>query len=394
MISDKPTTTIQGTSENGLSVFQISLASRTEYYVTLTPTRNDEPAEVQAEGLYRRLAEWMQANEAQLLYERIYAETEAWEGLMEVRERMFKEVSHFDGGPAALFDGGPCEGRGISGLQVWAVSGTPVRSIEHEGRVCGRSFRGEEGEYAILSALHAEPGENRLAHAYRMFEEAAVLLQQSGFSYKTDILRTWIYLEDILAWYDEFNRARSTVYRKIGVMSSEGFLPASTGIGFRVPGGVHCVMDVLAFRRNPKATTTIRRCRNPLQNEAPEYGSAFTRGTEVTVGPMRLALVSGTASIDEAGQTVHQGDPHKQMVRTIENIRALLRQSRMAWQDIVQGTVFLPSPELRDIFRQVYEQLNLPEVPLLQVRGTVCREDLLVEIEVAAVKPFSLSPGH
>jgi len=65
-------------------------------------------------------------------------------------------------------------------------------------------------------------------------ERAAAILEQQGSSYQ-DTVRTWFYLQDILAWYRDFNGARTAAYEKFGLLprakNSPFLLPASTGIG-------------------------------------------------------------------------------------------------------------------------------------------------------------------
>jgi hypothetical protein len=43
-------------------------------------------------------------------------------------------------------------------------------------------------------------------------------------------------------------------------------------------------------------------------NEAYDYGSAFSRGMRIDLNGVSILLISGTASIDERGNTVHVGD--------------------------------------------------------------------------------------
>ena len=43
-------------------------------------------------------------------------------------------------------------------------------------------------------------------------------------------------------------------------------------------------------------------------NEAYDYGSAFSRGMRIDLNGLTILLISGTASIDDAGRTVHVGD--------------------------------------------------------------------------------------
>ena len=63
-------------------------------------------------------------------------------------------------------------------------------------------------------------------------------------------------------------------------------------------------------------------------NEAYDYGSAFSRGMRIDLNGVTILLISGTASIDERGNTVHVGDFRAQQRRTYENITKLLAVRR------------------------------------------------------------------
>ena len=82
-----------------------------------------------------------------------------------------------------------------------------------------------------------------------MFERAERILSDNGASYK-NVVRTWLYLSEILAWYPDFNKARSEKYGESGIMPGPGdttlLLPASTGIGADTPSGAAVSMDLLA----------------------------------------------------------------------------------------------------------------------------------------------------
>ncbi len=87
-------------------------------------------------------------------------------------------------------------------------------------------------------------------------------------------------------------------------------------------------------------------------NEAYDYGSAFSRGMRVDLNGITILLISGTASIDEAGRTVHVGDLRAQLRRTYDNITKLLAAEGATWHDIVRTTCYL-----RDIERD-YQAFN------------------------------------
>ena len=75
-------------------------------------------------------------------------------------------------------------------------------------------------------------------------------------------------------------------------------------------------------------------------NEAYAYAkpSSFSRGMRIDLNGLTILLISGTASIDEEGKSVHIGDFRAQMRRTFDNITGLLESEGCTWHDIVRTT--------------------------------------------------------
>lgn len=126
-------------------------------------------------------------------------------------------------------------------------------------------------------------------------------------------------------------------------------------------------------------------------NEAYSYGSAFSRGMRIDLKGLTILLISGTASIDEHGNTVHVGDLRAQVRRTFDNITGLLASEGATWHDIVRTTCYL-----RDIERDYkafneeraafYKEQGLDPLPASTgIQAILCRPDLLVEIEAIAM---------
>jgi 2-iminobutanoate/2-iminopropanoate deaminase len=128
-------------------------------------------------------------------------------------------------------------------------------------------------------------------------------------------------------------------------------------------------------------------------NEAFHYErpSSFSRGMRIDIGNVAILLISGTASIDDKGETVHVGDFRAQMRRTLKNITALLAAEGATWKDIVRTTCYL-----RDIDRDYkefneertafYKQQGLDPLPASTgIQAKLCRPELLVEIEAIAM---------
>jgi len=128
-------------------------------------------------------------------------------------------------------------------------------------------------------------------------------------------------------------------------------------------------------------------------NEAYDYAkpSSFSRGMRIDLNGLVILLISGTASIDEEGKSVHIGDFRAQMRRTYQNITRLLESEGCTWHDIVRTTCYL-----RDIDRD-YEAFNEERTAFFKEQGLdplpastgiqakLCRPELLVEIEAIAM---------
>src|SRR5690348_2866726 len=126
-------------------------------------------------------------------------------------------------------------------------------------------------------------------------------------------------------------------------------------------------------------------------NEACSYGSAFSRGLRIDLNGLSILLISGTASIDDQGNTVHVGDLRAQTRRTFNNIKGLLAADGATWKDIVRTTCYL-----RDIERDYkafneertafYNEQGLEPLPASTgIQAILCRPDLLIEIEAIAM---------
>lgn len=152
-----------------------------------------------------------------------------------------------------------------------------------------------------------------------------------------------------------------------------------------------------SFKETPGPTRVER---TPIEapevlNEAYAYAkpSSFTRGLRVKLGTVDLLLISGTASIDEEGNSVYIGDFRAQLWRTYRNITTLLESEGASWQDIIRTTCYLRDIE-RDYkdFNEVRTQflgwLGLDPLPASTgIQARLCREELLVEIEAMAALP-------
>jgi enamine deaminase RidA (YjgF/YER057c/UK114 family) len=296
------------------------------------------------------------------------------------------EPTYVEGLPA---DGGLGSLAGIHVVAARAVNGGG-RWLEPEGRACGRLVESPNAhllslcDVGVLAPRRAalDPADETSV----TLRAAETALSGEGWSFG-EVCRTWFYLRDILDWYDGFNCARNEAFRRMGLMvpGCDDTIPASTGIGGRSARGGSCALDLLAVR--PKATARFERRRlyNVRQNEATAYGSAFARGVCLDLGAMRYVFVSGTAAIDEHGASVHPGDFRAQVVCTLENVAALLEGAGAGLVDVAQATAFVKRPEDVETFRHLARASGLSDVPTVTTLADVCRDELLFELDAAAV---------
>ncbi len=128
-------------------------------------------------------------------------------------------------------------------------------------------------------------------------------------------------------------------------------------------------------------------------NEAYDYQkpSSFSRALSLSFGEYKVVLISGTASVDEHGASVHIGDFRAQCWRTFRNITELLKAEEMTWHDIVRTTCYLRDmsrdyEDFNTVRTYFYDWLKLDPLPASTgIQTGICREDLLVEIEAIAV---------
>jgi len=129
-------------------------------------------------------------------------------------------------------------------------------------------------------------------------------------------------------------------------------------------------------------------------NEAYHYPkpSAFSRGMRVDLANETMLFISGTASVNECGDTINAGDFKAQCFRMYENVTALLAGEGADWHDIAKTTIYIA--DMRN-----YAEFNEVRCAYLDAKGVfpypastcvearICRPDLLIEMDAIAIIP-------
>lgn len=367
----------------------------TEYYVTAAVDDPGVTLDVVHER-YFELAALVASKRIQPIQEKVYGRVDAKPDILAARANEFGRHGLDASLPVTFMQGMPVAGGLFGGVQLWGIvprdpASTTVESLPTPGLASARLWTGPGFRMLYQPAVLGHHANGTMpdcpsGQARRMLTNASSALGTHGFRYP-QVIRTWIYLARLLDWYGEFNRVRTAHHDNEGLRgdSDRAVFPASTGIQ-GTPGEAECCMDVLAL--DADATGRVRA--RPIlgsQRQPPafSYGSAFSRGMSLEMDGRQVVYVSGTASIDRDGRSIHVGDPEAQAFETLLNIGALLEEQGGSLEHICMATLFCKTPEAYEAYTGVTKLLHAPVFPTIPVQADVCRSDLLVEIEAVAL---------
>jgi len=361
--------------------------SFSEAYLTVAASGHAAPR-LEAAALYEQLARVVSERGIEPVQEKIYGPVAERGSVLAARQAVLRSAG-LENHPCTYIDGRPGETRDVTGVQLWGIVPKPGCGVTVATRrgdfATGRVIRGRDFEILHLSQLVGGQGTG-VPQAEAMFRQAARALHECGYRYR-HVVRTWIYLDRILTWYDDFNRARSAFHAGEGLdgrVDGTPF-PASTAIQGRC-GAEGCCMDLLAVRPRDGASVDIRPVLGSRrQPDAFVYGSGFARAISLGIEGRRTLFVSGTASIDIAGRTAHPGDREGQALETLRSLEALLEEQGGRLRDIAAGTLFHKDGETLVAYRAIAQRLGLAHLPLIPVLSDVCRPELSIEIEAVAL---------
>lgn len=348
-----------------------------ELYLTARPGTSGSCAQ-EGREIFAAIRDVLTENDAWLCQERVFAPRADVAALSEIRRREYGPLA--DGVEPAFL--AAQDGPGVMpGVQVYAIAGLDKPRIVSAGDSRARIFGSGDLQWLTASGLSAAQAGDGSAQVREIFHKTKRLLAEAGGTMHS-VARTWVFMDDILRWYDDFNRVRTEFFKQERLLGPgvQSRLPASTGIGVSPANGARCAIDVLAAI-GPGARVACHEAAGKQQS-ANEYGSAFARAAVLATPAGRSILVSGTAAIDAAGKTCFRDNPSAQIQMTIENITAVIQQLSARACDVVQAMAYCAGPEVREEFLARWKAL-VPW-PCLVMLGDVCRDDLLFEVEVTA----------
>jgi enamine deaminase RidA (YjgF/YER057c/UK114 family) len=358
----------------------IESTGTTEIYISAAPSEK-APIEEHAADIFSGISDILRSNKAYIFQERIFATQEVMDTITKARSDVYTKLD--DGvAPSLLVQQEGLFGP-IGGVQVHSIiSEEKPEIVTLNETPCGRIVRLSDRAFLSLSSISDEQGEQANTHAQAMLEKAESALSKFGADFLS-VPRTWMWLKDILSWYDEFNQVRNEFFTERGLIGegTRQSMPASTGIGLGPSGGGDCAMDLTAVLKPVDCTKYLQA--GGKQQSALDYGSAFSRASKTDTPAGQTVYVSGTASIDADGETTNIGDAAGQIKATIENVQAVLADMHCVDEDVVHVIAYCKTTDVERIFNDSFRD-TIPW-PWITVICDICRDDLLFEIEATAM---------
>lgn len=366
-----------------------SLRGSHGHYWLVVPGRSDLPPDSSAHDAFAWVADIVQSRELAIVHERLFGSSAYADLILASRAAALASLGDPQQSPLTFIEGHPPWGRGFTGTLIHCVERGTLSIQPHvisEGGVPrGRRWRRGGADYVTLQNISAgRTGENPFEAVQEVFARAERLLRQVGLDYSA-VVRTWFVLSEILRWYEDFNRSRDRSYATIAFhgASAKGCrpLPASTGVGGRSVSGEACTLDLLAVSAEGRRDAETLFLDNPSQKTPNTYGSAFSRAVSVTMQTYSLFELSGTAAIDESGQSLHRGDTASQIRSTLGTVESLLKESQLSLSDLCAATAYLKHPTDLPVLEDTLRRMGLAGLPVLPVVSDICRDELLFEID-------------
>ncbi len=222
--------------------------------------------------------------------------------------------------------------------------------------------------------------------AYRELLDAVKATQHSR------LVKVWNYFGDINNGADDSEKYRQFSIGREQAFQDQGInhecAPTATAIGTQGDSGLALIALVSNGGFSP--------VENPRQvsayNYPREYGPSspkFSRGGFVAFNNHKLFLISGTAAI-VGHQTNFPNDSSLQLDETIKNLGSLCDAISARVHDETQFVldeksvlrVYVKDPmDYLAIRQKIEREMNLDPQNVVFLQGTICREELVVEIE-------------
>lgn len=339
-----------------------------ESFTVLTLTDSLQPYENQLEVLLQKLHDVVEANGTPVLMRFFVSDPANQTALL--RERLVFDC------PVSIIGQAPLNGTKIAAM-VWCRRSAAICRIgDRMHKVTERGI----DEYWFTGGLSDSEGSYNQTLA--LLDELSKGLESQGLTLETNCMRTWLFVQNIDVNYKGVVDGRNTVFDRHGLTPDTHFI-ASTGIEGRTANHNNKVMLDAVAVSGPGVLVKYLYGQSHL-NRTSQYGVRFERGTVIDYPDRRHVYISGTASIDNKGKILHEGDIVSQTNRMIENVEVLLSEAGCGFSQVGSMIVYLRDSADYAVVNKIFDT-RFPDCPRVTVQAPVCRPGWLVEMECIAI---------
>ncbi len=367
-------TKIEKIEIENLDIVTVTSDKIKKYYITAHPEKNGNEY-----SMFQHLLEYINKENATILSQFVFGDS----NLYDVTIQELNDLSNGINWPVTWLHGDSCSCNCLTGTQLMAISGVEVKSVSLDGEIVGSVYEDDDAQYCLLGNLHSKDAKDSNSENSRLaFEKMKRALATIDMDF-SNVIRMWNYLDDLLNWYDDFNVMRTAFFNENNVFNQ--IVPAGTGIGAKNAKNVPYMGELFAVKAK---NTDVKYfpVGSPLQCPAVDYKSSFSRAVELDLIDHKHLFISGSASIEPGGKTVHLDDVPKQIELTMKVVSAILESRNMDWSDTARAIVYFKDLEKAPLLDEFLSKNNYPKIPIAISHADVCRDDLLFEIELEAIK--------
>lgn len=344
-----------------------------ELHLQLIPLNNETD-----ETFCKRISDVLVENNANIVRATFFGSISEKENVIEKLKQSVSGINF----PVTWIEGGNCTDSFINGVYIFAVSGIEVKPLSNKNQIVGSLIQLPYADYCYLGGLYSGKGLSPYEQTLAILQRANNILNQVNFKFENTV-RTWFYLDDILEWYNDFNKARTLFFNQHDIFSK--LVPASTGISGKNKEGSAVSMELNAII--PKsADFSINRIMSPLQCSAENYGSSFSRAIMFSDEEYSVMTISGTASINEKGESVFQNNIKKQIEKSFSVLMAIVDSRKFSTEDIIRAYAYCSDRKYYKDFIEFFNSKFTNSFACICAENKICRHDLLFEIEMDLIK--------
>jgi enamine deaminase RidA (YjgF/YER057c/UK114 family) len=354
-----------------LSVFSLGEDAVEEAHAFISIDANNDTFEAQVQRIYAAEDQLFQLPELQganTIFKRYFL-TDATNQVPFLRQNENCTVSYIQQPPL--------DGSKVT-LWLYLQKGTRVSMLDG-------TLISEHNGYRHLWTMGLQKAEgSSYEQTLKLLNSYENLLDDMDATLADNCIRTWFFVRDVDTQYAGMVRARRDNFFEQGLTRNTHYI-ASTGIG-GTPSHPLSIIQLGAYALtgfDPQQQQYLY-ARTHL-NPTYEYGVTFERGVCLHYGDRNHVYISGTASINNKGEVMYEGDIVKQTHRMWENVETLLAEAEATYDDVMQIIVYLRDLADVSLVKTLFQQ-KFPHTPYIITLAPVCRPTWLIEMECIAVK--------